>query len=175
GAQTAAEVIDKHIAAIGGREALGKLKSRKSTGTITLSTPNGALSGAFESYDKPPNKTRAYMKLDGSAVGDGAIVLEQRFDGTNGWVLNSLQGDSDMTGNVLDNMRNNAFPTPMLTYKQSGTEAALQPRETLNGKQAIVLQLTPTAGSPVRVYLDPDTYLVMRTVLTVNVPQMGGN
>ena len=39
--QTADEVIEKHLAALGGREALGKLTSRKATGTMTVATPNG--------------------------------------------------------------------------------------------------------------------------------------
>ena len=36
-AQTADEIIEKHIAALGGRPALTKLVSRQSTGTATLS------------------------------------------------------------------------------------------------------------------------------------------
>ena len=38
-AQGVDAIIDKHLAAVGGRAALGKLTSRRSTGTITLTTP----------------------------------------------------------------------------------------------------------------------------------------
>jgi len=175
-AQTADEVIEKHIAALGGREALGKLTSRHSTGAVTLSTGTGDLSGSFESYIKSPNKTRALMKIDTTPLGGpGVMVVEQRFDGTKGWVLNSLQGDTEMTGSLLDNLRNGGFPSPLLTLKQAGVQAALKPRETLKGKEAIVLVLTPTSGPPVRIYFDPETFLVMRTVTTVSSPQMGGD
>jgi outer membrane lipoprotein-sorting protein len=175
-AQTADEVVEKHLAALGGREALGKLTSRHATGTVVLTTPAGDLSGPFESYAKAPNKMRISMQIDTTAVGGpGTMTVEQKFDGTKGWMLNSLQGDTEMTGNLLDNMRNGGFPSPLLTFKQAGAQAALQPRETLRGKEALVLLLTPTAGSPVRVYFDPDTYLVMRTVSTINSPQVGGN
>jgi len=175
-AQTADEVIEKHIAALGGRNALGKLTSRHSTGTVTLSTPMGELSGPFEDFDKPPNKHRTSVQLDTKPVGGpGLMVVEQKFDGTKGWVLNSLQGDTEITGNLLENMQNGAFPSAMLTYKQAGMEAALKPRETINGKDAIVLVVTPTAGSPTRICLDPETYLVMRMVTTVEIPQLGGN
>src|SRR4029450_134095 len=89
----AREVIEKHIAALGGRDALAKLSSRHSTGTVTLSTGMGDLSGSVESSVKSPNTSRALMKIDTTAVGGpGAMVVEQRFDGTKGWVLNSLQG-----------------------------------------------------------------------------------
>ena len=40
-AQTADEVIEKHLTALGGREALGKITSRTMSGTIALSTPAG--------------------------------------------------------------------------------------------------------------------------------------
>ena len=46
-AQTADEVIEKHLAAIGGRAALAKLESRLMVGTITLSTPGGEVTGPF--------------------------------------------------------------------------------------------------------------------------------
>ena len=44
-AQTADDVIEIYLAAIGGRAALGKLTSRTTTGTIMLSTPGGDVSG----------------------------------------------------------------------------------------------------------------------------------
>ena len=41
GAQTADEIVEKSIAALGGRAAHAKVKSRFATGTIVLSTPGG--------------------------------------------------------------------------------------------------------------------------------------
>jgi hypothetical protein len=43
-AQTADDIVEKHLTAIGGRAALSKLKSRTTTGTITLSTHRAAMS-----------------------------------------------------------------------------------------------------------------------------------
>jgi outer membrane lipoprotein-sorting protein len=175
-AQTADQVVEKYLVAMGGREALGKLTSRKATGTITISTPNGDLSGPVEVYSKAPNKTRAYMTLDLSALGvSDKMLLDNRFDGTTGWSLNSWQGDTEITGNQLDNMRNNAFPSQFLDYKASGTKIEVLPKETLDGKAVIVLLITPKVGSVTRAYLDADTYLILRTVAKINVPQAGGD
>lgn len=166
--QTADEVIEKHIAALGGRDALGKLTSRKSTGTVVLGTAGGDLTGPYEGYAKAPNKTRASMKFDTTAIGGpGEMVIEQRFDGTNGILLNSLQGDTDITGNQLDNMRNGGFPSSLLSYKQKGMKAELLPKESVGGKDAIVVLVTPKTGSPTRVYFDPATYLILKTVAKV--------
>jgi outer membrane lipoprotein-sorting protein len=174
-AQGVDAVIDKHLAAVGGRAALGKLTSRKSTGTITLTTPGGDVSGTIETVAKAPNKVRALMTIDLSSVGAGSMIVEQRFDGSSGMTMNSMQGDTEITGKQLENFRNNIFPTPLLTYKDRGTKVEQAGTEKIQGKDAIVLVITPTAGSPVRLFLDPDTYLVMRSVTTVNAPQLGGD
>lgn len=174
GAQTADDVVEKHLAAVGGREALGKLTSRHAKGTVTVSTPGGDISGPIEAFTKAPNKTRVSMKLDLSSMGGGQLLIEQRFDGTNGYVLNSMQGDSEITGNQLENMRNAAFPNVLLHYKDAGMKVELVPNQELAGKNAIVLLLTPKSGSTVRMFLDPETYLVARTVSTVDSPQTGG-
>ena len=167
-AQTADEVIERHIAALGGREALNKLTSRKSTGTVTLGTAAGNLTGPYEGFAKAPNKTRSVLKLDTTAIGGpGEMIIEQRFDGNAGYSLNSLQGDADITGNQLDNMRNGGFPSAILVYKQNGVKADLLPKEQVDGKDAIVMLLTPKTGSPTRIYFDATTYLVIKTVVKV--------
>ena len=119
-AQTADEIIEKHLAATGGRAALSKVTSRVSNGTITVTTPIGDLKGTIELYQKKPNKTRTLIKLDATALGGGQIVSDQRFDGTNGYVIDSFQGNRDITGDQLDAMKSGGFPTPFLNYKESG-------------------------------------------------------
>jgi outer membrane lipoprotein-sorting protein len=101
------------------------------------------------------------------------LTLQQKFDGTAGWLLNPLQGDTPITGNQLDNMRNAVFPTPLLNYKAAGFTVELLPRATHAGKEYILLKLTPKTGSAVTMYLDPATHLVMRMTSRVNSPEMG--
>lgn len=170
---TADDIVEKHLAALGGREALGKLTSRRSTGTIQLSTPAVALSGTVEISLKAPNKSRSLIRLDMQAMGGGEMVVDQRFDGVKGVALNSVQGDMDITGNQLDNMRNNAFPSALLTYKTTGTKIELLPQEKLNGKDAVVLLITPKTGSVVRSYLDAGTLLQVRTVAKITPANVG--
>src|SRR5689334_23214623 len=84
-AQTADEIIEKNLTAIGGRAALEKVKSRSTVGTVTLSTPLGDLSGPIEMMNEAPNKSRTAMKLDLSAANLGQVVIDQRFDGQIGY------------------------------------------------------------------------------------------
>jgi hypothetical protein len=174
-AQTADEIVEKHLAAVGGRVALGKLTSRTMTGAIALLTPAGELTGTIEAYAQAPNKSRQVIKVDLSAFGAGQLVVDQRFDGTSGYVLDSMNGNRDVTGNQLDNLRNTTFPSPLLTYKEMGTKAEMLGRDKLGSKDVVVLQLTPKAGSASKQFLDADTFMLLKVVSTVNVPQLGGD
>jgi outer membrane lipoprotein-sorting protein len=100
-------------------------------------------------------------------------VIEQKFDGTSGVMNNSMQGATPITGNQLENMKNAIFPTPLLDYKANATKVEVLPQESIDGKPRLVLQVTPKSGSVVKLYLDPETFLVARTKATVNSPEMG--
>ena len=172
-APTADDIVARYVQAIGGADALGKVTSRRATGTATVSTPGGDVSGPIEVLSKAPNKTRVSITLDLSAMGAGSVDIVQRFDGTSGMMSNSMQGDVEITGAQLENMRNSLFPTPFLHYKENGTTLTLLPKDTIDGKAVLVVQVKPKVGPVVTVYFDPDTFLVVRTVVRVNLPQLG--
>jgi hypothetical protein len=172
-AQTADEVIDRCLAAMGGRAAFSKLVSRSTTGTITLSTPAGDITGSIETLNAAPNKSRSTIKADLSAFGAGQMTREQRFDGKSGYVMDTLQGNRAITGNQLDNLRNGSFPHPFLNYKERGTTAQLIGREKVGEREAFVVNFDPTSGSIMRVYIDAETYLPAKMVVKAEVPELG--
>jgi outer membrane lipoprotein-sorting protein len=172
-AQTADDVIEKHLAALGGRAAIAKLTSRSLAGTMTLSTPGGDVSGTIEIMNQPPNKVRTLTKLDLSSQGVGVVVVEQRFDGTSGYVLDSIRGNRDITGNQLENLKNTVFPSPFLNYKERGVTIDLGEKEKVNGRDAYVLIVKPKSGSISRQFIDAESYLSVRLVLKVDVPEVG--
>jgi len=174
-AQTADEVIEKSLSAQGGRAALAKIKSRTMTGAIVLQTPGGELAGTIETYFKAPNKSRSVIKLDLTQFGAGAVAIDQRFDGSTAYVIDPLQGNRDITGNQLENMKNGSFPSAFLDYKDRGITATLLPSQKVAGRDTFVIELKPKAGSATKNYIDAETYLLARTVVTVNVPQAGGD
>ena len=172
-AQTAEEVIEKSLAALGGRAAHAKIKTRSMAGTITLGTPAGDIPGTIEILNALPNKTRTLIKADLTSLGAGPLVIDQRFDGQSGYALDTLQGNREITGNQLDNMRNTGFPHAFLTYKDLGITAKLQGKEKLGDREFYVLVFEPTAGSTIRQYIDAQSFIPTRFVMKVNVPQMG--
>jgi outer membrane lipoprotein-sorting protein len=172
-AQTAEELIEKSLAALGGRAAHAKIKTRSMAGTITLGTPAGDIPGTIEITNALPNKTRTLIKADLTSLGAGPLVIDQRFDGQSGYVLDSLQGNRELTGNMLDNMRNTGFPHAFLSYKALGITAKLQGKEKVGERDAYVLVFEPTSGSTIRQFIDAESFLPIRFVMKVNVPQMG--
>jgi outer membrane lipoprotein-sorting protein len=172
-AQTADEILEKSIAAMGGRAAFDKIKSRSMSGTITLNTPAGDLPGTIEILNARPNKTRMLIKADLTQFGAGMLEIDQRFDGQNGFVLNTLQGNRDITGNQLDNMRNIDFPHGFLTYKEAGFKVTLQGKEKVGSGEAYVVVMEPKAGSTIRQFIDAETLLPVRFMVKANVPELG--
>lgn len=173
-AQTADEVIEKHLTAIGGRAALAKLQSRHMVGTITLSLPTGGdVTGSVEALNAAPNKARTLIKLDLTALGAGPMQIDQRFNGTTGYMLDSLQGDRPITGSQLENMKSGAFPSPFLNYKERGATVELKGKEKVGERDAFLLIFTPKDGAVIRQYVDAESYLPVRMVSAVEVPGMG--
>lgn len=173
-AQTADDIVEKYLAAIGGRAALAKLTSRSTTGTITLSTPNGPVTGTIEILNQSPNKVRTLMTLDLTSLGAGQLIRDQRFDGTTGYILDSMQGNRDITGNQLENLKNTVFPTPFLTYKEQGATVELAGKDKVDGRDVYVLLFKPKTGSTARNFIDAETYLPVRIVVKLDIPEAGG-
>ena len=172
-AQTADEIIEKHLTALGGRTALNNLKSRSLKGTITVSTPVGEITGPIEILNQVPNKSRTFVQLDLSGLGLGKVIQDQRFDGTSGYVVDTMQGNRDITGDQLEAMRNAQFPSPLLNYKEMGATVELAGKEKAGDRDAYVLIGKPKSGPVIRQYIDAETYLPVKTVMKVMVPQLG--
>lgn len=173
-AQTADEVIEKHLAAMGGRAAMEKLQNRVATGTITVTVQGTPLAGSIEMYSSVPNKSRMSFRMDLSAMGAGEIVVDQRCDGKTAWASNSMQGDRDLTGTQLQAMVNEYFPTPLLGYKARGAKVEIAGKETVGTRPAIVVLFTPAAGHPSKYFFDAETYLPLQEVTKQDVPEAGG-
>lgn len=173
-AQTADEVVEKYLAAQGGRAALAKLTSQVASGTVAIQAQGADLGGTIELAKKAPNKSRTLMRIDLSSVGGSEMVVDQRCDGKSAFASNSLQGDREITGVQLQHMLNGTFPSPFMNYKEAGAKVEVLGRDTVAGKPVLVLQYTPAAGPAAKLFLDPETYLVTRQIVKISVPEAGG-
>lgn len=166
-AQTADDVIEKSLAALGGRGAHAKIVSRSIVGTITFTTPAGDISGPIEILNAAPNKVRTLIKADLTSLGAGQLTVDQRFDGQNGHVTDSMRGNRELTGSQLDSLRNTAFPHLFLRVKELGMTATVSGKERVGDRDAYVLVLQPKQGAPLRHYIDAATFLPIKVVMTI--------
>src|SRR5262249_23546855 len=96
-------------------------------------------------------------------------------DGTTGYVIDTMQGNREITGDQLEIMKNGSFPNVLLNYKQLGATVELGEKEKVGGRDAFVLVIKPKSGPAVRQYVDAETYMTLKTVIKINVPQIGGD
>jgi outer membrane lipoprotein-sorting protein len=153
--------------------AFEKLTSRITTGTMAVSTAGGEFPASIEVYNQAPNKIRTLITLDLSAAGAGSLVIDQRFDGTDGFISDPMRGDGPMSSSQVQSLRNNTFPTPFLDYKKRGTKVDLAGKEKVGDREAFVLAVTPAEGPGSRIFVDAQTYLPLRAISTVEMPEIG--
>jgi outer membrane lipoprotein-sorting protein len=84
-----------------------------------------------------------------------------------------MRGNITIGGSQLQHMKNNAFPSPQLNYKTNGMKFAVQPKEQVAGRDATVIVATPTAGPAIRLYFDPESGLLVRSVVRLDTPEQG--
>ena len=95
-----AELIARHVAAIGGADAIGAITSIRATGVTEVPVQN--LRGTFEMLAARPAKSVLRLELPGLGK------AESGFNGEVGWSLDPMVGPSLLTGRMLDETRNDA-------------------------------------------------------------------
>ena len=90
-------IVDRHLKAIGGREAILAHKSMHATGTLTM--PANGISGPVEIYGAAPD----HVLVRTTVTGIGEIV--DAYDGKVGWSINPMTGPSLKSGKELEQTR----------------------------------------------------------------------
>ena len=104
---SAADVVAKHVAAIGGRDAILKITSMKQTGAMEITA--AGMTADLEMIAVAPNKQS--MKLNLAGLGE----ILSGTDGTVAWSVNPMQGARLLEGKELSQMKEQAdFAASML-------------------------------------------------------------
>lgn len=160
---TVKQILDKYVAAIGGRTAYEKIKTRFFKGTIEIS-PMG-IKGTVESSAAAPNKT--YTKANLSGIGD----LIDGFDGTNGWSINPIQGNHDKTNEELAQAKilNDFYREINLDKLYSNL--TFKGTEKVGENTAYVITGTPAGLEPETFYFDTTSGYLLRSDATIISPE----
>lgn len=161
-AQTADEVINKHITAIGGKDVITKIKSQVTDADLevmgsTLSSQTTVLVG---------------VGFKNVANFNGQEIV-QCVTPAGGWMINPLQGMTDPQPLPEEQVKaaQSAFDVggDLFNYQAKGSKAELAGTEKIDAVNAIKVKLTNKEGKSTLYYFDPATYYVIRREATNTV------
>ncbi|MDG4946674.1 hypothetical protein NMK71_09620 [Weeksellaceae bacterium KMM 9713] len=128
-AQSADEIIDKHLEVTGGIEAWNNLNSIIIDGQVSIDVS--------DVVHIKIEHARPYFKRV-SYIVDGKEMLSEGFDGEQAYTYNELDGNYKK----LANYQKDAFETDILNYKKKGFKVSLVGKEKLNSKDVFKVKLT---------------------------------
>lgn len=161
GAQTADQLVAKHIEAIGGESALAAIKSVQFEGELrfpgdfklTFKDVRDAASGA--------GKSEATLQ---------GLTLVQAYDGKSGWRINPFQGRRDAETMSSDEARaiadQESIAGPLANAKRDGSTVAYLGREEFDGTDTYKLKVAQKDGDEFVYLIEPETMLPIKVTET---------
>lgn len=160
---TVKQILDKYVAAVGGRKANEKIKTRAMKGTVEMA-PMG-IKGTVESYTAAPDKVYTKMKLGGI----GEIV--EVFDGTRSWSINPVQGSREKSGDELAQTKMISQFNRELHLAKLYPKMRVRGAEKLGDRDVYVLVSAPDGLAPETFYFDRETGMLLRSDGTAVSPE----
>ena len=147
----AREIINKHIKAVGGRDAILAHKSMHGTGTVSV--PASGMNGTIEVFGAAPNLQ--VIKISMGGIGE----ITEGFDGTHGWSVNPVTGPTLKVGKELDQVKLDADFYSDLRDPKTYPEVKTVDKVAFDGRQCYKVALTRIDGSQDVDYYDVETGL----------------
>ncbi len=149
-------ILEKYVAAIGGREAQRKITTRVTRGRVDV--PGFSFGGKVEVYAKAPNKSLTVMDVEPMGL------VRTGFDGRTGWILagngSETTGRADRAALVdVDFYRD-------IKLKELYTRLKVIGKVKEGFRQAYVVEAVPPGGSAESFYFDVESGLLVRRDLT---------
>lgn len=160
------EVIAKHIAAMGGRDAMNKHTSLHMAGTFSMAAMG--IEGALKLYRAKPA-----MYLQQITLGSFGEMMSG-FDGTTAWSINPMAGASVLSGSQASQVKQQAdffsdFPD-VAKYTSVETVGV----EEFEGRKCYKVKLVRADGTGEAMqFFDAETGLAAGMVMSVENPAMG--
>lgn len=150
---TVDQILDKYLAAVGGTEALQKIKTRVQKGTIDAMGKQSPI----EVYSEAPDKRVSISHING-----GSSVTA--FNGQVGW-LTIPGGVHHMTAAERESASIDAQMYFAVKVREMYKEFRVRPGEEIGGRTTYLVAATATPGHPqIRMYFDEQTGLLLRLI-----------
>jgi hypothetical protein len=153
---TVDQIMEKSIAATGGREAMKKMSSLVGLGSMDIVAMGATAS--FAVYTKAPDKRLTVTVVDG--YGD----ISRGYDGKTGWNSEPQNGLVDVAGEELAVLKREAVFNGDLRWKELYPKAEVTGKGKVGERDCWIVKMTPADGRPETRYYDAETYLVAKGV-----------
>lgn len=160
-AQTADEIIAKHLEAVGGAEILKTINSVKMDNTITvmgneLANTTIVLNGKGFRNESEFNGQKIIQALSDKG----------------GWMVNPMMGVTDpqvLPEEQLKATQYQIYAVPLLDYAGRGGKVQLAGQEKIGDVNAYKIELTDMNNTVTTFYIDPATYYIIEQVNTAEM------
>ena len=155
---SADQILDKYLAAVGGADALKKIKTRKQKGTMDV---NGQ-QFPIEVYCEAPDKRVSISQMQNGRSATG-------FNGEVGW-LTIPHGVHRMSAPEREAARIDAEMYFPVRVREMYKEFKVLPGESLQGQATIIVEAKGPGRPPLRLYFDQGNGLLSRLVRYTETP-----
>ena len=155
-------IIDRHIAKVGGRQAILARSSMHATGTVAIAAQG--MTGSIELFAAKPNKSLQRISI----AGIGGI--EEGFDGTIGWSLSPMTGPALAQGPELDQKRFDADFYPELHDSARYESMTTLEKTDFDGRPCYKVRLVRRGGGEEFEFYDVESGLKAGSIVTRDSP-----
>lgn len=153
---TAEQVLEKSIAATGGRERIEKITSTLAKGTLEIGPQH--MHAAIELYAKAPAQRLIVTTIEGFGE------VRQGCDGKMAWSQDPGRGLRELEGAERDAILRECAFNAELKWRELYPKVALGGKEKVGEREAYKIVMTPASGKPVTRFFDAETFLLLRQV-----------
>jgi carboxyl-terminal processing protease len=157
-----AELVARHIAAIGGEAAWRAVSSSRATGTVELPAQN--IRGTLEMLSARPGRSLLRIEIEG--LGRTEVGISEGV----GWSLDPMIGPSLVTGAALVQMKNESHFDAPLHPPDLISSVVSSARVEFDGRQAYKATVTYVTGQTLDEFFDADSGLLIGTEGTSDTP-----
>jgi hypothetical protein len=163
-AQSVDEIIDKHIAALGGKEKLMLLNTLKMEGSMNMQGMDINVTTTI----KQNVGSRVDISVPG--MGEGYQILNT----TKGWNFMPFQGQTSpeevAEKDVKIDQSKLDIQGVLVNYKEKGTTVTLEGKEKVDNVECYKLKVTTKNGRTTTLFIDGNSYFRVKSISTIKTP-----
>jgi outer membrane lipoprotein-sorting protein len=165
-AVTVDELIAKNIKARGGLDKIRAIQSLRTSGKMFIGQGGFSIELAYAQMIKRPGMVRMEVSLQG-------LTSVRAYDGSVGWQIQPFEGrvvPEKLSADDVKGLKLLAdLDGPLVDYEAKGSRVEYLGIEDVDGTDAHKLKVTLKDGDVLYIYLDPDYFLEIRTIVQIKM------